>query len=135
MYSRYTPNDRGGYERRSVPDAWEREPENRDSGQRREAETQGAEAAAAPLRPGGHDPPRARRPGPPQTFPPPRPGPPPQGFPIPGLFGPEGLLNRVLPRAADTEELLILAILLLSMKQDGAGGTELLIAAALYLLL
>lgn len=141
MYSRYTPNERGGFERRAVPDAWEREAEDvgRGSGLEREAEGRGAERAAAPIHPGGHDPPRPRRSAQIPPYPPPRPGAPPpgqpSGFPIPGLFGPEGLLNRVLPRAADAEELLILAVLLLSMKQDGADGTELLIAAALYLLL
>lgn len=44
-----------------------------------------------------------------------------------------GLLARLLPRGINTEDLLILAVLLLAMKQDGAAPTELLIAAALYL--
>ena len=101
-----------------------------------------------PPRPGGHDPPsRPPRPqmgpsGPPprpQMGPPPRPRPGPPGpgprFPASGFLGPEGLLGRLLPRGLDAEELLILAVLLLAMKQDGAGSTELLIAAALYLLL
>ena len=140
MYSRYTPNERGGYDRRRVADAWDRSAELPDPGSVRERGSghREAESAAALIHPGGHDPPLAVRPGQAPPHPPPRSGPtPPQPplVPIPGLFGPEGLLNRVLPRAADTEELLILAILLLSMKQDGASGQELLIAAALYLLL
>lgn len=49
------------------------------------------------------------------------------------LFGPKGLLGGLLPRGLDTEDLLILAVLLLAMKQDGATGIELLIAAGLYL--
>ena len=132
MYSRYTPNAHGGYDRRPMPDAWEQEAEQ-GSGKREEG------TKATPIHPGGHDPPRPARPGPfmPDSPPWPRQIPPgqPPVFPIPGLFGPEGLLNRVLPRAADAEELLILAILLLSLKQDGASGMELMVAAALYLLL
>jgi hypothetical protein len=41
-------------------------------------------------------------------------------------------LGQLLPHGLDTEDLLILAVLLLSMKQDGASPTELLIAAGLY---
>ena len=52
-----------------------------------------------------------------------------------GPFGPGGLLGRLLPRGLDTEDLLVLAVLLLAMKQDGAAPAELLIAAALYALL
>lgn len=55
-------------------------------------------------------------------------GPPPLG----ALLGPEGLLAQLLPHGLDAEDLLILSILLLSMKQDGASPTELLIAAGLY---
>ena len=63
---------------------------------------------------------------------------PPGSGPLPllgGLLGPEGPLGRLLPRGLDTEDLLVLAVLLLAMKQDGAAGLELLIAAALYLIL
>lgn len=52
--------------------------------------------------------------------------------PLGALFGPEGLLAQLLPHGLDTEDLLVLSILLLSMKQDGASPTELLIAAGLY---
>ena len=45
--------------------------------------------------------------------------------------GPERLLKKL--GKLDREDLLILAILLLSMKQDGASPTELLIAVGLYL--
>ena len=89
---------------------------------------------------GGQGPPRpdgAVRPGVPPFRPePPRPfGPVPGQGVLSGLFGPEGALGRLFPRGLDAEELLVLAVLLLAMKQDGAGTTELLIAAALYLLL
>lgn len=50
-------------------------------------------------------------------------------------MGPEGILGRLLPRGLDTEDLLVLAVLLLAMKQDGAAGLELLITAVLYLYL
>ena len=46
--------------------------------------------------------------------------------------------KRVLPgigEALETEDLLVLAVLLLAMKQDGSDKLELMIAAALYLLL
>ena len=58
--------------------------------------------------------------------------PPPPPPVLGGLLGPGGLLRQLLPRGIDTEDLLILAILLLSMKQDGASPTELLIAVGLY---
>ena len=165
MYSRYIPNETGGYERRRVPDAWEQEAGSREAGSGRPgAEAVGSGIHPVPPHPGGHDPPQ-RSPGPqyrqagPPRHPPvqqawpskppsipgaaPRPGPPPRpGAPGPPPFFPgsvfgglDGLLGRLLPRGLDPEELLILAILLLAMKQDGAGSTELLIAAALYLLL
>lgn len=54
-------------------------------------------------------------------------GGPPMGLPFGGLGG--------LLHGLDTEDMLILAVLLLAMKEDGAGKTELLIAAALYLML
>ena len=58
-----------------------------------------------------------------------------QGFggPPGPLQGLAGSLGRLLPRGLDTEELLVLAVLLLAMKQEGAAPVELLIAAALYL--
>ena len=63
----------------------------------------------------------------------PRPGPPPPQSPLfGGLLGPSGLLAQLLPHGLDNEDLLILAILLLCMKQDGASPTELLMAAGLY---
>ena len=55
-------------------------------------------------------------------------------FPPPvGLPGLDALLGRLLPRGLDTEDLLVLAVLLLAMKQNGAAPTELLIAFVLYL--
>ncbi|MBR3077854.1 MAG: hypothetical protein IKH07_08020 [Oscillospiraceae bacterium] len=157
MYSRYIPNESGGFDRRRVqesrdqirgPDAPARRAAGPESAERGEQDAEPGRRTArpAPPRPGGHDPPsRPPRPqmgpsGPPprpQMGPPPRPRPGPPGprFPASGFLGPEGLLGRLLPRGLDAEELLILAVLLLAMKQDGAGSTELLIAAALYLLL
>ena len=166
MYSRYIPNESGGFDRRRVqesrdqirgPDAPARRAAGPESAERGEQDAEPGRRTTrpAPPRPGGHDPPprpgghdppsRPPRPqmgpsGPPprpQMGPPPRPRPGPPGprFPASGFLGPEGLLGRLLPRGLDAEELLILAVLLLAMKQDGAGSTELLIAAALYLLL
>lgn len=152
MYSRYIPNQSGGYDRRLVPDP-------------------PPPAAPAPGPPPGRPSPPPEPPGSPPTPPsgPPRrpesaPVGPPPGRPPPGprplfgdspvgggfrpqgpgrggpglpggLFAPGGPLGRLLPRSPDTEDLLILAVLLLAMKEDGAASLELLIAAALYLLL
>ena len=149
MYSRYIPNESGGFDRRRVqesrdqirgPDAPARRAAGPESAERGEQDAEPGRRTArpAPPRPGGHDPPsRPPRPqmGPSGPPPRPRPGPPGPRFPASGFLGPEGLLGRLLPRGLDAEELLILAVLLLAMKQDGAGSTELLIAAALYLLL
>lgn len=93
-------------------------------GYRRQAQT--VTQAQEPPRPPGmqHHPEPPRPPGPRQG---------PMGRPPPGGF-PGGGIGALL-RGLDTEDLLILAVLLLAMKNDGATGTELLIAAALYLLL
>lgn len=137
MYSRYVPNQSGGYDRRLVPDAPPPEPgpagpEVPSAGSgipngppRRSAPPAGVET------PGQIFPSAGKAPSRPPSFSP-RPPPlwPPGGLPV---FG--GPLDRLLPRGLDTEELLILAVLLLAMKQDGAENAELLIAAALYLLL
>ena len=147
MYSRYTPNASGGFDRRQFPD---------------EADLRAAQGRAPPSPP-PHDPVilrdaknqpslpdsvilnAAKNPYPPspgprrmrfRAAPPRRPrgaGPGLSGSPPLGaLLGPEGLLAQLLPHGLDTEDLLVLSILLLSMKQDGASPTELLIAAGLY---
>ena len=112
MYSRYLPDGRGGHERqpvtRAVPDPPGPEPPPHGG------------APPAPDPPGGLHPPPRRPAGHP-----PRPA---------GLGGLLGNLGGIL-RGLDTEDYLILAILLLCRKQDGAGSAELLIAAALYLMM
>lgn len=158
MYSRYIPNANGGYERRQVPDSVRRLATQPPAPEAAHSPEPTAEPAA-PIRPGGHDPPPAPPQGPRRGGPPPAmrpvpphggPGfrsPPPFGAPRPGggppnglpglgpLPGPDGLLGRLLPRGLDAEDLLVLAVLLLAMKQDGASGTELLLAAGLYMFL
>ena len=49
--------------------------------------------------------------------------------------GPGGLLGSLLPRSLDTEDLLILAILVLTLRSDGADVLTMALAAGLYLLL
>ena len=167
MYSRYTPNPEGGFDRKIIPDPpalprktggreetaeTERQPAssvrqepgaarqkaasqgrvragNRESETRnREPETRNRDPdhgmAASETAPCTHliSPPR----------PPPRPRPEARE---PGRCRCDspGLLAGFLPQGINTEELLILAVLILAMKQDGATTTELLIAAAVYL--
>ena len=151
MYSRYTPNASGGFDRRQIPDEADlRAVQGRAppdpvilSAQkdllRGEAENPSpnpvilSEAKNPSPLPPNPRPMRFRpRPRPPQPPEPGFPGPPPPPI-LGGLLGPEGLLGQLLPRGLDSEDLLILAILLLSMKQDGATPTELLIAVGLYL--
>ena len=149
MYSRYTPNASGGFDRRQLPDeadlraAQGRAPPS-DGRQNAECKMQNEGAGnektdpSTPLRSaqddcvGAHT---VRPPIPHPHQPPPPPGihPPPPPPLFGGLLGPDGLLGQLLPHGLDTEDLLILAILLLSMKQDGASPTELLIAVGLYL--
>lgn len=156
MYSRYTPNAAGGFDRTRVPDPLPQptgdrtaapadNPEETDDPRERSVRGDAAQPSGPPraeknraagsppgrpVPPSRTVPPAGAAPGRPFVPPrPPSPGPP--GDP-PG-FG--GLPGRLLPRIRDTEELLILAVLLLAMKQDGAGSAELLIAAALYLIL
>ena len=176
MYSRYTPNASGGYDRRQLPDeadlraAQGRAPpdggmQDAECKMQNEGAGNGETDPSTPLRSaqddcvGAHSvrPPapqmggqddrvgaqsvRPPVPHPHQPPPPPHPpSPPPSGIHPPppppilgGLLGPDGLLGQLLPHGLDTEDLLILAILLLSMKQDGASPTELLIAVGLYL--
>ena len=156
MYSRYTLNASGGHDRRVVPDP---PPPTAASG----ADSQSPPAARPQVSPGlngdreprealpkGPGPPPARQPAPPvfsqdgyrraphPPTPPVRPANPvsavSSGMPFfGGLFGPDNPLSRLLPRGFEAEELLVLAVLLLSMQQDGAAPLELLIAAAIYL--
>ena len=174
MYSRYTPNASGGFDRRQLPDeadlraAQGRAPpdggmQDAECKMQNEGAGNGETDPSTPLRSaqddrvGAHSvrPPapqmggqddrvgahsvRPPVPHPHQPPPPPHsPSQPPPGIHPPpplfgGLLGPDGLLGQLLPHGLDTEDLLILAILLLSMKQDGASPTELLIAVGLYL--
>ena len=144
MYSRYTPNASGGFDRQQLPDEADLraaqgrappgigdqglEPGNQTSAERGESALPPAGTRSRVQRPAGG---RSVRPPVPRTpgiHPPPPPPPPVFG----SLLGPEGLLRQLLPHGLDTEDLLVLAVLLLSMKQDGASPTELLIAAGLY---
>ena len=123
MYSRYTPDGNGGYYRQRLPDVGDRRPS-----------PPPPEPMPGPPGQGPPESPEYREPPvgmPPKR--PPRPGPPlpPSGMGILPDLG--GLLNRLLPRGLDTEDLLILAVLLLSLKQDGAEPIQLLIALGLYL--
>ena len=193
MYSRYTPNESGGFDRRQIPDRRESfttpplpPPVRNDETPIREVFETTAQGNPPPLTPGGPGPPPHPHPNGPHNGPHPsnphpnglhngphpphlrpngphigpypphlRPngphiGPYPPSHPAPGpvmggpmgipsgpggLFGPNGLLGRFLPRGLETEDLLVLAVLLLAMKQDGADKLELMIAAALYLML
>ena len=144
MYSRYTPNASGGFDRRQLPDeadlraAQGRAPpsdevqnvgsrvEARESAERRDGSLPSAGPRFRVRRPIGAQTARPQIPQTPGIHPPP-----PPGF-FGGLLGPEGLLGQLLPHGLDTEDLLILAVLLLSMKQDGASPAELLIAVGLY---
>ena len=125
MYSRYVPNAAGGFERRRIPEASDlsrTQPAGRAerSAERRDAPPE----PAAARRPGGPGPPRSHAaPGDRRL----RPS---GGTGLPG----GAPLGWLLPRGLDAEDLLILAVLLLAMGQDGATGTELLIAAGIYLL-
>lgn len=157
MYSRYIPNRDGGYDRRLVPDRPRPEPPDgaaigcppEASGNRpppagagipdgpplRPPHPVGA-GAPSPRFPAGSGVPDGPRPSEPR--PPPRPPVygrvPTPGGPAGGLFGLNALLGGILPRPLDSEDLLVLAVLLLAMKQDGAAPMELLIAAAIYLM-
>lgn len=143
MYSRYTPNGNGGYDRRELPDAGDlRQAQSRPPPPGTEEHSPPPPPIPPPAepRPGpaaeprpGFDPPRfvpgpGPEPGRRMRF---RPAPPPPPL-FGGLLGPGGLLSQLLPHGLDSEDLLILAILLLSMKQDGAAPTELLMAIGLY---
>ena len=184
MYSRYTPNASGGFDRRQLPDEADlraaqgrappfdemqnaegimhnEETRNRDQGAGNggtdpstplrsaqddrvgarsvrppgpsgpHASAQDDRVGARSVRPSGPSGPHAAGMPPPPLHPH---QPPPPPLPLfGGLLGPDGLLGQLLPHGLDTEDLLILAILLLSMKQDGASPTELLIAVGLYL--
>ena len=121
MYSRYTPDGSGGFARQQVPEASDLWQQGRP--------------------PPPPEPPPESNPGlPPERQHPPEapqrppvrkrqsPGPPPGSLPDLG-----GLLTRLLPRGVDTEDLLVLAVLLLSLKQEGADPIQLLIAVGIYL--
>jgi hypothetical protein len=137
MYSRYIPRPDGGYDRRFVPDP---PVEPQATGNRQQATGDGenklppeSDPPGPPLRPPTPAGVESHGPRPAAPRPPPRPSVFGTVRPPGGLFGPNGLLGGLLPRGIDTEDLLILAVLLLAMKQDGAAPMELLIAAALYL--
>ena len=135
MYSRYLPDGNGGYRRQAQTVAQTQQPQRSNTPDKSRQQNPGVptqtephgELGELPKRTMGFDP--HHHPGPPSP-PGPRPGP--MGRPPPGGF-PGGGIGALL-RGLDTEDFLILAILLLTMKNDGASGTELLIAAALYLL-
>ena len=120
MYSRYTPDGSGGFHRQQVPEAadlWQqgRPPPPPEPPPEPDTPATGQEAPAIlpPRRaPTGH-PPSGSSPG-----------------RLPDLGE---TLARLLPKGLDTEDLLILAVLLLSLKQDGADPIQLLIAIGIYL--
>ena len=127
MYSRYTPDGSGGHARRPMqpPAAGPVPPPG----------------PAFPPPPPPGPPPDPPKPDRPPAVPPPRPGPvqpvrpSPPGRPPPRpLFSPGSGLFQGLLRGLDTEDLLVLAILALAMKEDGADKTVIWIAVALYLL-
>ena len=151
MYSRYTPNASGGFDRRQLPDEADlRAAQGRAPPSAQEHNTDTPIPPASPAEAGFPGPPPRPmrfRPGPPRRpqsagsgLPAPQPAPSaPVGadFPGPssvlgGLLGANGFLGQLLPHGLNSEDLLILAVLLLSMKQDGASPTELLIAVGLY---
>lgn len=112
MYSRYLPDGRGGYERQTVTQTPREKPSR-----------QGPGPGPPPPEPERRPPQSAHRP----------PSPP----PVRPQAGPVGLIGNLsgLLRGLDTEDLLILAVLLLARRQDGASTAELLITAALYLMM
>lgn len=119
MYSRYLPDGRGGYERRTVTQPPQEPPQRLGPGPGPPPQEPFHRPPEAPHRPpeAPHHPP-SRPPG----------GPPMGPGGLPGYLG--GLL-----RGLDTEDFLVLAVLLLARKQDGASTAELLITAALYLMM
>ena len=165
MYSRYIPNENGGYERQIVPtpasgqEADRRSapfsvplagngpgppgasgPPLRPSGPPPEPTNLPpgfAGPTSPPLRPSGRPPEPSGSPGfagplpkPGSSVHPPPPEGPPSGMPSPrppGFGGLSALLRRI-----DTEDLLVLAVLVLLLKQEGADRMTILIAAALY---
>ena len=136
MYSRYLPDGNGGYRRQAQGVAQTQQAPRNYPPEASRQQNPGAPAQMGPHGGSGRNPGQTQgfgphhHPGPPSP-PGPRPGP--MGRPPPGGF-PGGGIGALL-RGLDTEDFLILAVLLLAMKNDGASGTELLIAAALYLLL
>lgn len=167
MYSRYIPNQSGGYDRRLVPDppapaAPPPGPPKRPSPPPGPPPGRPSPSPEPPGRPPTPPASPPQRPisapvGPPPGRPPPSPRPPfgnpPMGggfhprppgrggpglpggpFAPGGLLGANGALSRLLSRL-ETEDFLILAVLLLAMKQDGASALEMLLAAAFYSLL
>lgn len=121
MYSRYVPDGRGGYQRHGIPES---RPES---------------SPPPPPIPSDHPQPTQPQPSRPQFMPSPhqRPRPGNPGRPPPGtdkgFLGGGGLSG--LFRRLDTEELLILAILVLALKEDGADRSVIWIAVLLYFLM
>ena len=154
MYSRYTPDGRGGYQRRTVLAPEEqrvnRDPPDSHPGQvlpLTDQEPIGTESRAAPAEigrpPPGVSPQAAGQsrqspglpgPGRPRPFLPSHPSGPSGQPPEARGRQPGGLFSSLLG-GLDWEDLLILAILVLCLKEDGADKTVIWIAAALYLLL
>ena len=136
MYSRYLPDGNGGYRRHAQGAAKTQQAQRNITPEAGRQQDPGTPTQVKPHGELGEPPKRTHGVGPQHhPGPPSRPGtrPGPMGRPPPGGF-PGGGIGMLL-RGLDTEDFLILAVLLLTMKNDGASGTELLIAAALYLLL
>ena len=134
MYSRYVPDGRGGFARHPGPEppggpgppAAPPEPE---------PERSPAELPPLPPEPDRSSVFRPPKPPEPRTPPPGRPPGPFPGARPPGRPNPGGLLQGLLPRGLDADDLLILAILVLAMRSGGADALTVAMAAGLYLLL
>ena len=120
MYSRYIPDGKGRHQRRIIPDPPPAPvPPPMPPGPEPKSEPQGP--PAQPVMPPQHRP-RPGRPG--------RPPPGPNAERPPGGGFLSGLLSNL-----DTEDLLILAVLALSLKEDGAERSVIWIAVVLYFIL
>lgn len=130
MYSRYIPDGRGGHQRQPVPDTHP-EPSPPIS-MHPPAPSMPNHTQVMPL---DHDTP-PERPIPPHSVRPPRPAAPGRPPPRPGasaLLGRNPLIG--LFTGIDTEDLLILAVLILALKEDGADRSVIWIAVILYFMM